>query len=192
MIRNILAAFLAVTGLAVLSGSAQAQCGYPQFGCGGFCMAFGSRLHAHGPLYDYSAMAMGMPYGAGYGGGHGYGQGHGCFPNRSHMSRSGLYGNGPLSGLFNGNGLFGGGAGLLHGGFGGGGLFHRNAGCGSDNCGNSSGYAFLTLRNVVRRINPFSGGACGLSNTGCQSSCQPCGATVAANSGCTSCGNSCK
>jgi hypothetical protein len=174
-----LAGLMALPLLLAHSGTANAQ--FPsRHGCAG-CMAFGARMHQHGPLYDYSSLYAGCGYG--YGGGYG---GGGCGPagcfglNRAPMSR-GFYG-GDGSGLFHrgdcGGGLFSGGllhGGLLHGGLLHGGLFHR----GCDSCGGGWGrYAVSTFRNVFHRCHPLAsrcGHSCDVSY-GTTGGCSTCGA----------------
>ena len=151
--RLILGGLLAVAVIS-MNGKVQAQCGYPQFGCGGFCLVAGNRFHAHGPLYSYSNYGIA---GSGYGYnayGSGFANGH-CFGlNRAPMSR----------GFLDGGGF---GLNILHGG-----LF-GNRGCNS--CG-GSGYALSTFHNVLHRLNPLAGRGCG---TGCmQNSCGTCASTV--------------
>lgn len=149
MTRFMLSGVLAAALFSIGSNSL-AQCGYPQFGCGGFCLMAGNRLHAHGPLYSYSN--YGIP-GTGYGynlysvgcsGGH-------CFGiNRASMSRGFLDGGALGIGLFHG-GMFG------------------NRNCNS--CGGSM-YAMSTFHNVLHRLNPLAGRGCG---TGCSlNSCGGC------------------
>jgi hypothetical protein len=144
--RIFVVGLLAMVSLPFVGTSAHAQCGYPQFGCGGACLTIGSRFHQHGPLYSYANYGQpGTGYGYGYGG---YG-GHQHFPNRAPMSR-GFVGGGLNLNLFHGGGL-------LHG---------RGGDCNS--CG-GSGYALSTFRNVLSRINPFQGrGHC---SSGCGQSC---------------------
>ena len=157
MTRFILAGLLALPVLAFGSTSAQAQCfgcPFPQLGGKSFCMAYGARLHQHGPLYNYTP---------GYGGGNGCGTG--CTsPWGNHgdrMSRGGF------GGGYGHNGLFAGG------------LFHHG---GCDSCGSAGWghYAVSTFRNVFHRVHPFAS-HCGHScSVGCGGDCSSCGGAAAA------------
>ena len=157
MMRFVLAGLLALPAITLFNNSAQAQCGFG--GCGNVCMAFGSRMHMHGPLYNYS------------GGGGGYRCGNGSYgcnsgSNRWPMSRGWAGGN--CGGGHCGGGLFAGG------------LFHRD-GCHSCGHGGWGHYAVSTFRNVFHRIHPFAS-RCGHScSVGCSSGCGVSG-------GCSSCG----
>lgn len=65
MKRLLLAALLAVSALVSTGGSAQAQNSHPHFppfGCGGYCIGFLSRLHFHGPLYNYGPYTGYYPF----------------------------------------------------------------------------------------------------------------------------------
>jgi hypothetical protein len=87
MKRLLLAALLALPALLIDAKSAQAQCNglaggncyaggtipavfaggpahphFPPFGCGGFCMGFLSRIHFHGPLYNYGPYSGYYPF----------------------------------------------------------------------------------------------------------------------------------
>lgn len=83
MKRLVLAALLALPALLADTRSAQAQCyspggcsggvpagfsggpahpHFPPFGCGGFCMGFLSRIHFHGPLFNYGPYSGYYPF----------------------------------------------------------------------------------------------------------------------------------
>ena len=158
MTRFILAGLFALPILAFATPAANAQCPggcpFPLLGGKSICMAYGSRLHQHGPMYNYTP---------GYGGA-------GC------TSPWGNHGDRMTRGGFGGGcNHCGGGHHLL------GGLFHRD-GCNS--CGHSGWghYAVSTFRNVFHRVHPCAsrcGHECGV---GCGSSggCSSCGGASAA------------
>lgn len=65
MKRLLLAALVSASVLLTAGGTAQAQNPHPHFppfGCGGFCIGFLSRLHYHGPLYNYGPYSGYYPF----------------------------------------------------------------------------------------------------------------------------------
>jgi hypothetical protein len=65
MKRTLFAALVAVTAMLATSGTAKAQNPHPHFppfGCGGFCIGFLSKLHYHGPLYNYGPYSGYYPF----------------------------------------------------------------------------------------------------------------------------------